>query len=417
MIAEILATGDEIRSGAIVDSNSAFIARRLEEEGITVTRHSCVGDDRDGLAAVLTEVAGRADVAVVTGGLGPTADDLTAEAAALAAGVELEADAAALASLEAFFQQRRRLFSPSNRKQALLPQGAVCIPNPIGTAPGFMILLGRCALFFLPGVPHEMRHLLTESVLPMIRRQQGREAKGAPRLVVTTFGMTEAAVGEKMVGFETDFPQLRLGLCAVFPEIQVRINAPGGEAADVGQTMEEAQRWLQARLARHVLSFEGQSMGEVLGRLLRQEQATLGVAESCSGGLMADLLTDVPGSSDYFLFSAVTYSNRAKVEVLGVKAQTIERCGAVHEETAAEMAAGVRRVSGARYGVSTTGIAGPTGGTPDKPVGTVCVGLATPRGTESRRYHFFFDSRRMHKMIFAYSAMNLLRHRLLKGNR
>jgi nicotinamide-nucleotide amidase len=155
-------------------------------------------------------------------------------------------------------------------------------------------------------------------------------------------------------------------------------------------------------------------MAEVLGSLLRQKKATLGVAESCSGGLLADLLTDVSGSSDYFLFSAVTYSNRAKVEVLGVKAHTIERFGAVHEETAAEMAAGARRVSGAVYGISTTGIAGPTGGTSDKPVGTVCIGLAGPFGTTSRRYQFFFDNRRLHKKIFAYAAMDLLRRRLLE---
>jgi nicotinamide-nucleotide amidase len=414
VIAEILATGDEIRSGAVVDSNSAFIARRLEEEGITVTRHSCVGDDRDNLATILTEMAGRSDLVVVTGGLGPTADDLTAEAAALAAGVELATDATALASLEAFFQKRRRLFSPSNRKQALLPQGAVCIPNPIGTAPGFMILLGRCAVFFLPGVPYEMRFMLSEHVLPMIRRRQGLEGAGGGRLTVTTFGLTEAAVGEKMIGFGTDFPQLRLGLCAEFPEIQVRISAPGGEAAVAGQVLEQTKGWIRERLARHVLSFEGKSMAEVLGSLLRQKKVTLGVAESCSGGLLADLLTDVSGSSDYFLFSAVTYSNRAKVEVLGVKAQTIEQFGAVHEETAAEMAAGARRVSGAVYGISTTGIAGPTGGTPDKPVGTVCIGLAGPFGTTSRRYQFFFDNRRLHKKIFAYAAMDLLRRRLLE---
>ncbi|MFZ0727364.1 MAG: CinA family nicotinamide mononucleotide deamidase-related protein [Desulfobacterales bacterium] len=412
MIAEILATGDEIRSGAVVDSNSAFIARALEAEGITVIRHSCVGDNRDHLAAVLKELAGRSELAVVTGGLGPTADDLTAEAAALAAGVVLEANVDARASLEAFFSKRRRLFSPSNLKQALMPHGAVCIPNPIGTAPGFMIQLGRCAVFFLPGVPHEMRHMLTEAVVPMIRRRLGRSGAGDGRLTVTTFGLPEAAVGEKMTGFDTAFPQLRLGLCADFPEIQVRISAPGKEAAAAADTLASAQEWIAARLAPHVLSTEGRSLAEVLGGLLRRKQATLALAESCSGGLMADLLTDVSGSSDYFLLSAVTYSNRAKIEVLGVRPQTIDSVGAVHEETAAEMAAGARRVAGATYGLATTGIAGPTGGTPEKPVGTICIGLAGASGTEARRYHFSFDSRRMNKKIFAYTAMNLLRRRL-----
>ncbi|MFZ0613040.1 MAG: CinA family nicotinamide mononucleotide deamidase-related protein [Desulfobacterales bacterium] len=414
MIAEILATGDEIRSGAVVDSNSAYIARELEAEGITIVRHSCVGDDRDGLAAVLSEMAGRSELAVVTGGLGPTVDDLTAEAAALAAGVALGANSDARASMEAFFRKRRRLFSPSNLKQARLPHGAVCIPNPIGTAPGFMIQLGRCAVFFLPGVPHEMRHMLAEAVVPMIRRRLGRSGAGDGRLTVTTFGLPEAAVGEKMIGFDTAFPQLRLGLCADFPEIQVRISAPGKEAAAAAETIVSAQEWIEARLAPHVLSCEGQSLAEVLGSLLRREGVTLALAESCSGGLMADLLTDVSGSSDYFLFSAVTYSNHAKIEVLGVKPRTIDCFGAVHEETAAEMATGARRVAGATYGLATTGIAGPTGGTPEKPVGTVCIGLAGPSGTESRRYHFSFDNRRMHKKIFAYTALNLLRRRIDK---
>lgn len=414
MIAEILATGDEIRSGAVVDSNSAFIAGELEAEGIAVIRHTCVGDDRDGLAAVLREMAGRSELAVVTGGLGPTADDLTAEAAALAAGVALEPNSEARASMEAFFRKRRRLFSPSNLKQALLPHGAVCIPNPVGTAPGFTIQLGRCAMFFLPGVPHEMRHMLAESVVPMIRRRLGRSGVGDGRLTVTTFGLPEAAVGEKMIGFDTAFPQLRIGLCADFPEIQVRISAPGKAAAAAAETLGLAQEWIEARLAPHVLSCEGKSLAEVLGGLLRRDGATLALAESCSGGLMADLLTDVSGSSDYFLFSGVTYSNHAKIEVLGVQPQTLDRFGAVHEETAAEMAVGARRVAGATYGLATTGIAGPTGGTPEKPVGTVCIGLDGPFGTESRRYHFSFDSRRMHKKIFAYSAMNLLRRRLNK---
>ncbi len=414
MIAEILATGDEIRSGAVVDSNSAFIAGELEAEGIAVIRHTCVGDDRDGLAAVLKEMAGRSEVAVVTGGLGPTVDDLTAEASALAAGVALEPNSEARASMEAFFRKRRRLFSPSNVKQALLPHGAVCIPNPIGTAPGFMIQLGRCAMFFLPGVPHEMRHMLTEAVVPMIRRRLGTSGAGDGRLTVTTFGLPEAAVGEKMLGFDTAFPQLRLGLCADFPEIRVRISAPGKEAAAAAESLGAAQAWIEARLAPHVLSCEGASLAEVLGGLLRRERATLALAESCSGGLIADLLTDVSGSSDYFLFSGVTYSNHAKIEVLGVQRRTLESFGAVHEQTAAEMAAGARRVAGATYGLATTGIAGPTGGTPEKPVGTVCIGLAGPFGTESRRYHFSFDSRRMHKKIFAYTAMNLLRRRLNK---
>jgi len=408
MKTEILATGNEVLSGTVVDSNSAFVARKLQEAGMVVVRHGCVGDNPDELTAAILEIGGRSDLAVVTGGLGPTGDDCTAEAAARAAGVELKTDSDALDSIRFFFTQRQWNFSEANRKQALLPEGAECIVNPVGTAPGFSMTIGKCRFFFLPGVPREMRRMMQTSVLPSLRSSgSASQRKGR---VISIFGLAEATVAETLTGFEAHFPSLALGLQACFPEIRVRLYA--GEEDD--KPLDAAAAWIRDRLGEKVLSEEGRSLEEVVGDLLRQQRSTVAVAESCTGGRIADLLTDVPGSSDYFLLAAVTYANPAKVEVLGVSPATLAEQGAVSESTAREMAAGIRRLAGSDYGISTTGIAGPTGGSPDKPVGTVCIGLATAAGVDAWRYRFTFDDRTMNKKMFAATALNRLRRALLQ---
>ena len=413
MIAEILTTGDEIRSGALVDSNSAYIAQKLEETGIEVARHSCIGDDPAETVSILTEMGQRSDIAVVTGGLGPTDDDLTSAAAARAAAVVLVLDPQALASVENFFKGRNRTLTDSNKKQAMLPAGAQCLNNPVGTAPGFHIKIGQCDFFFLPGVPFEMRRMLTDQVIPRIMIIQGPDA--GVRLVKTlsTFGLTESATGDHLDGFNQRFPQIKLGFRAKFPEIQVKFYAHGVDEAGLRAKLEEATQWVYRKLGDRVISDCGESMEKVVGTLLRQKKALLAVAESCTGGLIADLLTNVPGSSDYFVFSAVTYSNQLKMKILDVTARTLDRYGAVSEQTAKEMARGVQQVSGANYGLSVSGIAGPGGGTDSKPVGTVCIGLADTEFVHGHRFNFTFDSRWMNKHVFATAALDLLRRELL----
>ena len=416
MRAEILSTGDEIRSGAVVDTNSSFIALHLEDEGITVRRHGCVGDNMNEMAAVLREICGRSKLAVITGGLGPTNDDITAQAVARAADVELALNQEALQSIDDFFQNRKRLYSSANKKQALLPVGSVCISNPVGTAPGFHIEIQGCTLFCLPGVPHEMKRMLTKDVIPLIRKSVSHSGQPIQKKLITIFGMTEANVAERLTRFGTLYPQLSLGLCAEFPEITVRVRSRH-DSKDIDSNMiEDAAKWIKQSLGDRVLSMSGKSMAEVVGSLLRNRKFTLGVAESCTGGLIANMLTDVAGSSDYFKLSAVTYSNQSKVKILGVDPRTIESRGAVHEETAAEMAVGIRSKSEADFGLATTGIAGPGGGTVDKPVGTVCIGLASLAGTEAKRYQFRFGNRDLHKKIFAYTALNMLRKGLIKNS-
>ena len=378
MKAEILATGDEIRSGALVDSNSAFISERLEENGIEVVRHTCVGDDLPLLVAILSEIGDRADLAVVTGGLGPTTDDLTAEAAARAAGVELTFSQTAFENVESFFKTFNRPMTESNRKQALLPAGSKLLYNPVGTAPGFSLKIRTCQFFFLPGVPYEMRRMLAEHVIPEMLSQQGDAAMHSRVKTITTFGLPESLAGEKVAGVEAAFPGIKLGLRANFPQIQVKLYGRDTDLAPLDQRMAEAGQWTLERLGRNVISENGERMEAVVGRLLLERSASIGLAESCTGGLLANWLTNVAGSSAYFFFSGVTYSNQAKIDVLGVKPETLEKHGAIHEETAREMAEGARRVAGSTFGLSTSGIAGPDGGTEDKPVGTVCVGYAGP---------------------------------------
>ncbi|MCP4373646.1 MAG: competence/damage-inducible protein A [Deltaproteobacteria bacterium] len=413
MKAEILATGDEIRSGALVDSNSAHISQKLEEIGISVIRHSCVGDDPIILTAILREIGGRTDICVVTGGLGPTSDDLTSESAAKAAEVELVLNKKALSSVEIFFRTRKRLFTSSNKKQALLPYGSECIFNPVGSAPGFSLKIDKCLFFFLPGVPPEMRKMLSDKVLPHIKKLQGKTKTYCQNRMIPTFGLTEAAVNEKLDGFSDLFKELKLGLRANFPVIQVKLYGTGEDENDLNKLLDKASGWISNKFGQKILSVNGNSMERVVGDLLVKNKATIAVAESCTGGLISHLFTNVSGSSDFFLFSGVTYSNISKIKVLGVSPSTLEINGAVHEETAKEMAKGVRRISGATYGLSTTGIAGPDGGTENKPVGTVCIGLATPAIDYAHRFHFSFFNRLMNKKIFAMTALDLLRKELL----
>ena len=413
MIAEILATGDEIRSGALVDSNSAYIASTLEAAGVEVVRHSCVGDHPESIVTILQEIASRSDVAVVTGGLGPTGDDLTAAAAAKAAGVELVLDPLALDSVEAFFKVHQRPVSVSNKKQALLPAGADCLKNPVGTAPGFQLKIKQCVFFFLPGVPFEMQQMLTHEVIARLMKLQGKAESNRLVKTLSTFGLTESSTAEHLAGFEGRFPHIKLGFRAKFPEIHVKLYISGSDKERLQSQLEKAGHWVEQKLGNKVFSKTGESLEQTLGNLLRAQNATLAVAESCTGGLIADLVTNVPGSSEYFVFSAVTYANQVKIKILGVAPEIIDSHGAVSEETAREMARGVKRVSGATYGLATSGIAGPGGATDGKPVGTICVGIATPDSVTGQRYHFTFDNRRMNKRIFAAMALNWLRRELL----
>ncbi|MEX1302225.1 MAG: CinA family nicotinamide mononucleotide deamidase-related protein [Desulfotignum sp.] len=417
MTAEILSTGDEVLLGDLVDTNSAFLCDRLKQMGIRVSQITVKGDDVAAVCATVEAISLRATLCLVSGGLGPTQDDITAMACAKAMGESLVLNSTALASMKTYFDRRGFELTPDNEKQAWLPASATVLENTHGTAPGFAFQLNQCWFFCMPGVPSEMKQMMETCVVPQIQTIQGTRT----RLFIkrfTVFGLHESKVGVLLASFNDQFPEIRLGFRASFPTIEVKLVCDAGKDEKATQSvLERAGLWVGQQLGSKVVSDTGLSLQAEVGKLLAQQGQTLAVAESCTGGLISHLITQVPGSSQYFLLSAVTYANSAKIDVLGVKTDTLETFGAVHETTALEMAAGAKRVAGSDWSVSTTGVAGPGGGPTSKKVGTVCIGVAGPGGVAvSRKFEFRFDDRDKNKKIFAAMALELLR-RYLTGER
>jgi nicotinamide-nucleotide amidase len=413
MTAEILSTGDEVLLGDLVDTNSAFLCDRLKQMGIRVSQITVKGDEVDAISEAVKAISKRAEICLVTGGLGPTQDDVTALACARAMNESLMLNPDALASMTVYFDRRGFDLTPDNEKQAWLPVSATVLENTHGTAPGFAFQLNRCRFFCMPGVPSEMTQMMETRVVPEIQAVQGRQTQVLIRRF-TVFGLPESRVGAMLSSFNDRFPGIRLGFRASFPMIEVKLlSEKGADAPESQNQLDRAGLWVAQQLGRKVVSDTGLSLEAEVGRCLARRGQTLAVAESCTGGLISHLITQVPGSSDYFLLSAVTYANSAKINVLGVRPDTLETVGAVHESTALEMAAGARRVAGSDWAVSTTGIAGPGGGPTLKPVGTVCIGVAGPGSVaEARKFEFRFDDREKNKKMFAAMALELLRRYL-----
>ena len=401
---EILSTGDELLTGQVVDTNSPWLMDRLWDLGILVRRKTLVGDDRDDLAAALAEGAARADVVVMSGGLGPTEDDLTAECVARAAGVPLVRDEASLAAIRARFERLGRVMSPNNEKQALFPAGAAIFPNRHGTAPGFAAALGRAEVICLPGVPVEFRGLTEEFVLPRLAARAGGARPEAR--IVKLFGVPESHADQKMRPVMDAHRDVRFGYRAHWPEVHLKWRVEGpGAAARAEAILAEVRALFAGSIWTEEAKAELPQV--VVARLLaRGERVAL--AESCTGGLLAALLTSVPGSSGAFDLGVVAYANAQKTAVLGVPEPLLAAHGAVSEEVARALAEGARRRAGAAWGVGVTGIAGPDGGSEAKPVGTVHLAVAGPDGTLALARRYPGDRERVRRSA-AYEALNALR--------
>ena len=404
----ILSTGDELTTGRIVDTNATWIADKLFELGIDVITVLTVGDYADRLAWAWRQVLAQADLVISTGGIGPTADDLTNEVLAGVLGVPLVEDAVWAARIRQFFAAVGRDMPENNLKQARLPAGAVVIDNPLGTAPGYRVGYdGRYAVV-LPGVPREMKRMMEGTVLPWVRGARGDETYLAH--VFQTFGLSESRLDELVAGV-VDPAEGRLSFRASFPEISLRV-VVHGEPARAAARLETVAARLRERIGPFVYGEGAVTMEEVVGRALAARGLTVALAESCTGGLVGHRLTNVQGSSAYVRGAVVAYADSAKEALLGVRSGTLTAHGAVSEETAAEMAAGARRAFGADVGLATTGIAGPAGGTPGKPVGTVCLGLATSADIVTRRYQFW-GTRDWVKLLASQTALDWLRRHAL----
>ncbi|HEX2203125.1 MAG TPA: competence/damage-inducible protein A [Longimicrobium sp.] len=414
MKAAFLAIGDEIVGGLTTDTNSGFIAGELRAVGVEPVAGFSVPDDEEAIVRTLERALEEAELVVCTGGLGPTADDLTTACVARLAGRALVLDEGSLAHIEALFRSRGVEMTPNNRKQALFPEGAAVVPNPTGSAPGFICPVERGGrnswVACFPGVPRETRVMVPATLVPWVEARSP-ERRFASR-VFSTFGLTESKLDELLVGVVGE-EEARLAFRAAFPRVQARLTVSGAPGDDLEGRLDALEARVRERLGAHLYATGDEGMEETVGRLLRERGLTLAVAESCTGGRIGDRITDVPGSSAYFLLGVATYSNEAKHGVLGVPSEVLEAHGAVSPETARAMAEGARRVAGADLAVSTTGIAGPGGGTPEKPVGTVCVGLAWEGGAWAKRYDVPDRGREWIKAMTAQIALDRVRRWLL----
>ncbi len=385
----ILSTGDEIMTGKVVDTNSNYLADKLVENGVDLVAVMTVGDVPERLEWAWRNAIALSDVVISTGGIGPTVDDLTTETVARIAGVKLVRDQASVDHMKRLFATINRVMPENNLKQADFPDGAEIIPNPLGTAPGFRMpitLNGHTSeLIVLPGVPREMKPMMENWVIPWLQRNRGTDKVIAMR-IFQTFGMSESALDQAVAGLIKP-GEARVGLRASFPQISLRLTVEG-KPGEAERKLEELAERVRGKISEFLFAEGEVSMEEVVGRLLTERKLKLAVAESCTGGLIGHRLTNVPGSSNYLLADFVTYSNEIKAGILGVSEETLRTVGAVSEECVREMAAGARKRTGADLAIATSGIAGPDGGTPDKPVGTVCIALDSDRDKVSRRYQF-----------------------------
>ncbi|NVN92593.1 MAG: competence/damage-inducible protein A [Desulfuromonadales bacterium] len=408
-----LSIGDELICGQIIDSNAASIAATLIRHGLRIQRHVTVGDSELDIMDALADLGHNNDAIIVTGGLGPTVDDLTTHAAARATGRRLVMNEEAREHLYKMTSRFvGRPVSQVHEKQAMIPTKTTLIPNPTGTACGFHLMHNGCFMFFMPGVPSEMAVMLRDSVIPFLieRDTKKRIIRSAD---LNVFGLGEPQVDELLTGIARPENGLQLGICVSFPSIRVTLRAEADSVEGVEALLAPALQVAREKLGENIFSEGEVTLHETIATMLRQQGLTLALAESCTGGMIAQHITSLAGSSRYFLEGAVTYGNSSKIARLGIPAELIAEKGAVSGEVAAAMAKGIRSGAGSDLGLAVTGVAGPDGGTDEKPVGTVFVSLAASDGCWTQRF-LFGRSRSDIRIRTTWTALDWLRRYLLK---
>jgi nicotinamide-nucleotide amidase len=419
MVVELINTGSELMLGRVLNTHQQWLCRQLADLGYEVSRQVAVPDAGAQIQQAVREALARADLVITTGGLGPTSDDLTRELIAELFGKKLREDASVLAHIEEFFKIRNRAMPERVRVQAQVPDGAIVLSNPHGTAPGLAVKVepnafrtGGAAswVVLLPGPPRELRPMFSDSVVPLLRRELPRPTTFVCS-TLRTAGIGESLVQERIAGPLATLigAGLELGYCARPGQVDVRLAARGPEAE---RLVREGEQIVRAQLQTHIFASGDEELAAVIVRHLTARKKTLALAESCTGGLIAHELTNVPGASAVLLAGVVAYSNEAKQKLLGVSGATLEQHGAVSEAVAREMAKGVKARLGADYAVSVTGIAGPGGGTEAKPVGTVFIGVAGPFETVVEKQFNPYD-RETFKQVTALQALEMLRRNAL----
>ncbi|HDQ03763.1 MAG TPA: competence/damage-inducible protein A [Deltaproteobacteria bacterium] len=400
----ILTIGNELISGRTADANASFIAREINQQGWGVEAIMSVGDDFTKIKDRLNHLLSMTDAVICTGGLGPTADDITSAAIAAAFGLPLYTDEKVLNHIKEIFAKYNLRWIENNAKQAMFPQGAEVIENPVGTAAGFFLKTEGKLIFVIPGVPAEARRMMPEGVIPILHKHFPQTESYTIKQTIKTFGLSEAAVDNALKNIDFNALGVSIGFYPVFPENHIVIISRQQIPEEAQDKLEKARDEIANRLKQNIFHYGDQTLEEIVAGMLIAKKLTLAVAESCTGGLIASRLTDVPGSSNFLERGLVTYSNKAKMELLGVPAAVLEKHGAVSEETARLMAEGARKIAATDLGLSSTGIAGPTGGSKEKPAGTVYLALADGKKTNCRHFAFRWDRRR-NKLVFSEAAL------------
>lgn len=413
--AEIIAIGNEVVDGTIINSNAAWLAQQLSQAGYSVQFHSAIPDEEALMLEAFARAQERAQVVVVTGGLGPTIDDLTMEVASKYFKKPLVLNEAALEKIKSFFAKVGRKPSPNQEKQAWIPEGSEVLVNGRGTAPGAYHCHEGVHFGFFPGIPSEMELMFQEGFLPRILSQEKPASRRYLR-VIHCFGLPEGQMDQELRGQtlkQLESMGLQLGFRVRFPAIDLRLETQGADEQSAMAQLDAGEKLIREVLGDHVFGTGDDELRGILGELLRERGETLAVAESCTGGMLANEITHVPGSSDYFLGGVVTYANQAKQEILGVLPETLQQHGAVSSAVVLEMAHGVRSKFKSHWALATSGIAGPSGGTPEKPVGTVHIALLGP-DTQWEQSYCFPLGRLLFKKVVVAMAMDRLR-RVLMG--
>jgi nicotinamide-nucleotide amidase len=410
---EIIATGNELLKGETINTTTPFMAGNLRDLGYEITRTSTLRDQPDEIIGAIREALSRADIVLLTGGLGPTPDDLTRDALAEAVSQPLEFQPDIWAEIQSYFRKTGRSVPPANMNQAYLPYHAQAVPNKHGTAPGILVSYNSQTIVALPGPPNELQSMFNESVLPYLSRNYPPQTFTMKR-TFKVCGLGESHLLEKIgeVLPLVDNDRVRLSYLPKGGEVHLTLQVEGDDQHQAKEIFTPMAERINALLGADLYGLNEETLAGRVGSLLRQRGYSLATAESCTGGLAAHLVTEVPGSSDYFRGGVIAYSNEVKEKVLGVSPDTLAAVGAVSQAIACEMAEGVRNLLAADIGLSTTGFAGPEGGSPENPVGTVYIGLATPGGTSNRKLYWPGQSRYLIKLLAAKLALDYLRREI-----
>ncbi|MHB8076149.1 competence/damage-inducible protein A [Desulfosporosinus fructosivorans] len=417
MKAEIVSTGTELLLGETLNTSAHFLTGKLSALGIEVDYHTTVGDNPERLEQVLRQAIGRTDLLVTTGGLGPTVDDLTKELVAKVLDLKMELDPSSLEQIKKFFGRRKAPMPLNNEKQAYFPETSKILPNPIGTAPGAIIEKNGKTVIILPGPPFEMTPMYENYVYSELQKIMDPKVERMNERVLKVFGMGESAIEEVLADL-MNLSNMSMSLLAKRAEMHIRLVARSSKktSEEAGEVLNRAEKEIRLRLGDKVFGRDQETMIGIVGQLLKNRKSTISTAESCTGGLLGAGLTQEPGSSEFYVGGVVSYSNSVKQGLLGVSEESLSKYGAVSEVVAKEMAEGIRSQVGSDLGISTTGIAGPDGGSDQKPVGLVYVGLATPEGVQVEKIQFYGE-RESVRQLTVQAALNKVRIYMLNLER